>query len=220
MRRQLPAVRVEASATSERQILNAARAVFAEKGFHGSSVRDVARRAGVSIAGLYHHFPAKGALLERLIDSTMDELIAATERALRGARCPVEALTAAVAAQVRFHIVDQHGSFVGDTELRSLVSPGRERILRKRDRQQAFFDEAIEAGRAAGVFDVTDAQAAARAIVTMCTAVASWFHHGGQLKPDEVVERYCALARLMVGCAEPRHIVGALQSTNNDQEAK
>jgi Transcriptional regulator len=221
MRHEARGLRGEAESSSERQILDAALALFAEKGFHGSSVREVALRAGVSVAGLYHHFPSKGQLLEQLIDETMDALIVTTTQALQGhENDPVASLSAVVSAHVRFHIEFQRQSFVGNTELRSLVSPARERILRKRDRQSAFFDAAVTSGLEAGVFSVANPAEAARAIVTMCTAVATWFRHGRQLSADEVVGRYCALSLLMVGSREPPCASAATQASNNNQEAK
>jgi AcrR family transcriptional regulator len=186
--------------TSQRQILDAAVAAFAEKGFHGSTIRDIALRAGVSVPGLYHHFLSKGQLLERVMDDTMDALIETTERAVAESDDrPVERLQAIVAAHVRFHIEFQRESFVGNTELRSLTSPGRERIIRKRDRQRALFATAVNDGLQSGVFSVVYPVEATRGLVTMCTAVANWYRRDRPLTPDEIVKRYCALALLMVG---------------------
>src|SRR5881275_1301446 len=61
------------------QILEAALDTFAAKGYHGATIREIAGRANVSVAGLYHHFPSKQRLLERVMADTMDDLIAATE---------------------------------------------------------------------------------------------------------------------------------------------
>src|SRR5271156_655534 len=47
-------------------IVNAAREVFAEKGFHGTTTRDLAKAAGVSEALLYRHFPSKESLYEAM----------------------------------------------------------------------------------------------------------------------------------------------------------
>jgi AcrR family transcriptional regulator len=203
---------------SQRQILGAAVAAFAEKGFHGSTIRDIALRAGVSVPGLYHHFPSKARLLERIMDETMDALISATETAVANCdRQPADRLKAIVAAHVRFHIDFQRESFVGNTELRSLTSPGRERILRKRDRQRALFAAAVDEGLESGVFSVAYPVEATRAIVTMCTAVANWYRPNRPLKPEEIVRRYCALALLMVGYRATEE--GAPHpSSNNDEE--
>ncbi|MEJ5914537.1 TetR/AcrR family transcriptional regulator [Pseudokineococcus sp. 1T1Z-3] len=60
------------------EILDAALALFGESGYRGTSLRDVARRAGLSHPGLLHHFPRKEALLEGVL-RRRDELDAAAE---------------------------------------------------------------------------------------------------------------------------------------------
>lgn len=54
-------------------ILDATTAVFAESGFRGGSIRDIAERVGISQAGLLHHFASKNELLEAVLDHR-DEL--------------------------------------------------------------------------------------------------------------------------------------------------
>jgi AcrR family transcriptional regulator len=205
-----------ADRTTEQQILAAALEVFAKKGYHGSSIREIALVAGVSVPGLYHHFVSKRDLLERIMDDTMDRLIVTTLRAREAAGDdPVDRLGALVAAHVRFHIDFQSESFVGNTELRSLVSPGRERILRKRDRQRAIFDAAIDAGREAGVFTTAFPIETGRALVAMCTAVATWYRKDRELKPDEIVSRYRRLALQLVGCNAER-LAGRAEPAGRD----
>ncbi len=61
------------------RILTAAEALFAEKGFYGTSLRDIGQAVGIRNPSLLHHFPSKGALygavLER-IGATLDALVA------------------------------------------------------------------------------------------------------------------------------------------------
>jgi AcrR family transcriptional regulator len=61
---------IQAIATRQRrgQILDAAVLAFTERGFDGTSLRDVATRAGISHTGLLHHYPDKVALLEAVLD--------------------------------------------------------------------------------------------------------------------------------------------------------
>ncbi|HSN37229.1 MAG TPA: helix-turn-helix domain-containing protein, partial [Arthrobacter sp.] len=49
-------------------------ACFTENGYHGTTIRQVATRAGLSVPGLYHHFPSKQALLVALDAEAMKEL--------------------------------------------------------------------------------------------------------------------------------------------------
>ena len=50
-------------AIKQQHILDAAARVFAEKGFHAASVKDVAQAAGVAQGSIYNHFENKAALL-------------------------------------------------------------------------------------------------------------------------------------------------------------
>jgi AcrR family transcriptional regulator len=62
-----------ASGGRREQVVAAGLAVFSASGFHGGSVRDIARRAGLSQAGLLHHFPSKEHLL-RAVLARRDEI--------------------------------------------------------------------------------------------------------------------------------------------------
>jgi AcrR family transcriptional regulator len=59
--------------TRER-VVGAALETFAEQGFAGSSVRDIARKARIRVSSLYHYFPSKEALYEAVLAKLQDEV--------------------------------------------------------------------------------------------------------------------------------------------------
>ncbi len=63
-------------------ILKAAAALFASQGYTGTSIRDVARAAGTSVAGLYYYVRSKEELLYRICDRSFSVLLDALERDL------------------------------------------------------------------------------------------------------------------------------------------
>lgn len=192
--------RAERTLSINEEILLAALTCFLEKGYAGTSVRDIANRAGISVPGLYHHYPSKAVLLERLMDKTMDDLNSQTGGALERARPDaLDRFTAVVMAHVRFHCERPEESFIGNSELRSLSGPTRDTVMAKRDRQQAYFNQVIEEGIEAGIFDVRHPHIAAVALASMCTAVATWYRRDGELAPDDVVALYRDLALDLVG---------------------
>lgn len=65
-------------------ILVVAKVLFADKGFHGVSVDEIARRVGVSPAVLYQHFTSKEALYEGVLDSMAAPRETYVEAALNG----------------------------------------------------------------------------------------------------------------------------------------
>jgi AcrR family transcriptional regulator len=189
-----------ATLPSDEQILRAAIECFVQKGYHGTTIRDVATRAGLSVPGLYHHVPSKMALLERLVDDTMDDLVEHTWIALEEAPPdPVERFSAVVVAHVRYHCDRPEESFVVNSELRSLSADSLRRVVSKRDRQQGFFEQVVVDGVEAGVFDSDHPHDVALAIVTMCTSVATWYHRDGPMQAEEIVRIYRDLALRTTG---------------------
>lgn len=187
------------------QILRCAMLCFVELGYQGTSVRQIANRVGLSVPGLYHYFPSKLAILEELIDHTMDDLICLTERSLDDAgKGAIDQFVAVVRAHVQFLCDRPEESFIGNTELRSLSEDGARRTVEKRDRQQRILDDVLQAGVDAEVFHVRTPREASRAIVTMCTAVATWYHRDGEMSAAQIVDVYQDLALTTVGCAS-RH---------------
>lgn len=69
----------EARATRDR-ILDAAEALFAERGLDGVAVRDIAARVGLNAASLYNHFPGKEALYEAVLERGIQPLLAVIAR--------------------------------------------------------------------------------------------------------------------------------------------
>ena len=105
----------------EAGILDAALAVMAEHGYHGTSVRDIAERAGVSPAALYHHFTSKQQVLATIMERGIKALLERTHAALADAGDePAARLRALVDVQVLFHLQDQRGTLLGTSELRAL----------------------------------------------------------------------------------------------------
>jgi len=183
-------------------IRKAALAVFCEQGFAGSSIRELAASANMSVAGIYHHFPSKLDILFDLMTRTMERLVERTSRALDEAAADAGSrLVAAVRAHVRFHMEERAASYVYNTELRSLDARRREKIVAQRDAYQRTWFEIVSEGQRRGEFDIDDAAAVTRALLTMCTAVYSWYRKDGPSSQDEIADFYAEMAQRMVGHA-------------------
>jgi AcrR family transcriptional regulator len=178
----------------------AALQLFWERGYHGTSVRQISRAADTAVANVYHYFPRKLDILYEIIDGAQTALQRSTQSAIeQAAEDPVSQLVAVVSAHVRFHVEYQRESFIGNSEMRSLPPSMVRRYIDKRDTQQAMFERPIDAGIETGVFRVPHPREAVLGMVTMCTSVALWYRPDGDFTPDEVVEHFTQLALQMVG---------------------
>lgn len=180
--------------------LAAALALFAERGYEGASIREIAARAGLSVPGLYHHYPSKQALLVGLTRVVMADLLERSRRALAEAGpAPREQFDAVVESLLRFHMFRRDQAFVASTEMRSMEPQAREDYVALRDEQQRMLDEIVREGVRSGDFRTRYPEDASRAVTTMCVAVASWYRPDGPLSPRELVDRYLEIARGTVG---------------------
>src|SRR5262245_52660894 len=89
-------------ATAAERILRAAVALFRERGYHGSSMRTLARALRMEAASLYYHFKSKQEILFAILDRTLDDLLAGVGRAVASADGPEARLRAAGRVHVRF----------------------------------------------------------------------------------------------------------------------
>jgi len=70
-----PKTQEEKSDASTRKALKAALSLFSRKGYRATSMRQIARRCGLSVGNLYHHFGSKEAIFQRLIDQYWEVLL-------------------------------------------------------------------------------------------------------------------------------------------------
>ncbi|MDF3308977.1 TetR/AcrR family transcriptional regulator [Rhodococcus sp. T2V] len=185
------------------KVLAAALAAFVEKGYDGASIREIASRAGLSVPGLYHHYPSKQALLVGLTNVVMRDLLDRSRAAVSEAGpTPGERFDAVIESLLRFHMFRREQAFVASRETRSMEPESRRAYIALRDEQQEMLDDIVRDGVAAGHFRTPFPQDASRAVVTMCVAVSTWYREDGPLSPDELVERYLAIARSAVGASD------------------
>ncbi|MDQ6522916.1 TetR family transcriptional regulator [Nocardioides sp. LHD-245] len=185
-------------------VLNAAIDNFTVLGYHGTSMRDIARATSMTVASIYHYFPSKQEILQEIMTSTMNDVIALTRAELLNAGSePADQLEALVHAWILFHTSRQREALIGSSELRSLEQDGRAVVVRLRDEQERMFRDVIVRGVEMGVFATPYPRDAARAVINMGYSIAWWYHEGGGVSPEDMAKRYVDIA-LGVVRAVPR----------------
>lgn len=176
-------------------VLRSAIANFTELGYHGTSMRDIARDADVTVASIYHHFPSKQEILQEIMATSLSDVISSTRNALMGAgSSAADQLQALMRAWIEFHTTRQAEALIGASEIRSLDGNGRKLVVALRDEQERMFRDVVARGVEIGEFATPYPLEAARAVINMGVSVASWYRPGGGITPDEMAQRYCELA--------------------------
>lgn len=175
-------------------VLTAALESILDTGYHGASIRDVARRAGMSVPGLYHHYASKQDMLAAVLDFTMRDVLARSKAALAEGETAGDRFCLLVECLTLYHSHRRELAFVGSSELRRLEPGNRTYIVAMRNQVQSLVDEQVDAAVKDGTFRANSPHLAARAVVTMCTAVAAWYRAGGPVPPEELAEQYVGFA--------------------------
>ncbi|MBW0102881.1 TetR family transcriptional regulator [Pseudonocardia sp. KRD291] len=184
-------------------VLTAALEEFLDTGYHGATVRGIAARAGLSVSGIYHYYPSKQAMLVRILDLTMTDLLVRAESARAQGHDPVERFGLLVENLALFHTHRKELGFVGATEMRSFEAGNREKIAELRTVQQRMVDREVTHAVREGRFRSDRPHEAARAVVTMCTALPTWWRRDGPLSPEQVAEQYVGFALELMGRRGP-----------------
>jgi AcrR family transcriptional regulator len=175
-------------------VLAAAITVFVRTGYHGATMRSIARRAEMSVPGVYHHYRGKQTLLVTTLDLSMDDLTWRVLAAAAEGRDGISRVRLMVEALALFHTHRWELAFIGASEMRSLEPANRQRIAELRNDVQHLLDEAIDQAVAEGSLGTPSPRHAGRAIATMCTSLPQWFHLGGPTSPEQIAAEYARFA--------------------------
>jgi len=175
-------------------VLAAAITAFVRTGYHGATMRSIARRAGMSVPGVYHHYRGKQTLLVTTLDLSMDDLTWRVLAAGTEGRDGISRVRLMVEALALFHTHRWELAFIGASEMRSLEPANRRRIAELRNDVQYLLDEAIDQAIAEGSLGTPSPKHAGRAIATMCTSLPQWFHLGCPTSPEQIAAEYARFA--------------------------
>lgn len=184
-------------------ILTTARDLFYEVGFHGTTVRDIATRVGVTVPALYYHHANKEAILSALLDRSISSVIRRCEQALSEAgEDPASRFRNLIECLV-LYVANHRKSAAMDAEIRALSPAVRKLYRLQRRRVLLMVTDTIDRGVSAGVFEVTSPADTGRALLGMIQAITLWFSpEGGRLTAPELAERYVDIAERTVGLRE------------------
>lgn len=171
-------------------ITSAAIDLFFTQGYFATSISTIARACDIQKASIYYHFPSKEALLFSIMTTTMDDLMEFLQGNLAGLARVEERMRAAVRSHVSFHLNRQKETFIASSELRGLSPEHLHVIVAMRDSYESIFQDLIQTGIGQGVFSPGDVPILSYAILTLCTAGASWFKPEGRLSVDAIAGIY------------------------------
>ncbi len=173
--------------TSLEQIIEESARLFAQKGYFGASMDDIAQAVGVRKSSLYHHIRSKESILQWIVSEAMVKNLDAMRPILADETTSyADKLKALVAAHLRIGAANSNEITVLLHGFRALAPNAQEPLVAQMREYEEGFMGIIRGGMAAGEFRQVDVKLIAYDILGRLNWVFRWYHPGGRLSLDEI----------------------------------
>jgi AcrR family transcriptional regulator len=180
---------IQAGTLSRReQIVEGAAALFSKRGYHATTVRDIAEAAGLLSGSLYTHIRSKEDLLHDIVMQAAGRFLEDLEAVVRGGGNPRQKLRAAMRAHIRVVAADVQAARVFHHEWRALTGERLSQVIRLRDRYEDLWEGIVRELPGAA-----DPKLARLLVLSAANWVHTWYDPAGPLDPEEVADGFTDL---------------------------
>lgn len=172
------------------QIIKVAQNMFREKGYAGTSMRDLANAVGIEAASLYNHIKSKEDLLLHIcLDVSQDFFDALDE--IKDVEMPAaEKLTLVIEKHVTIVTQNLDGAAVFLHEWRFLQKDNFNRLKNIRKRYRAEFQKIVQAGVEEGVFKNINPKLYSLSVLSALNWIYDWYNPEGELSPTDLAKQF------------------------------
>jgi TetR/AcrR family transcriptional regulator, cholesterol catabolism regulator len=186
------------------EVYTAALRLFRQKGYHATSMQDIAAAVGLYKGSLYHYIGSKEELLVQVFERAMGGVLGDVERIVAdGSLPPSTQLRLVVEAHVQAVAENLDALTVYLHEFRALAGESLVRVRAQRERYRELVAAIVERGVGLGEFATPDAGIATLGLLGMCNWVAQWYRPAGRLSAGQIGAYFADLALEGLKRAQP-----------------
>lgn len=179
----------EAVVERKDQVLRAAEVLFSQRGFHASSVRDIAEALNLKGGSLYAHMEGKEDLLWEIVSAAADRFFEATDPILSGPLVPTEKLRRLIQAHVRVITSNLEAASCYLNEWRNLGDERRRAFAARRDQYEETVRHLVLDCIREGTFAAVDEKFATLLILSSMNWIYQWYRPNGPMTPDDIARK-------------------------------
>jgi TetR/AcrR family transcriptional regulator, cholesterol catabolism regulator len=175
-------------------ILRTSARIFAEKSYHSTSMRDISRATGASLAGLYHYCKSKDELLFLIQDHCFGRVLARLEERIKDVDDPFEKLRIFIDNHLSFFAANMAEMKVLSHEAESLEGDLHKHISTKKERYAKLARKILrEIQEQQPASDRVDPTVATYALFGMMNWIYNWYDPAGKIKVAHLVDNVTRL---------------------------
>lgn len=179
-------------------VLDTALTLFAQRGYHGTPLSDIADALGIRTPSLYNHMGSKQDLLATILLRTMDDVLADFRAAVAGRETPADRLHAATRVYALRHATHRRDALVVNRDAASVEDPERGLVRDRRREHERAVRSVIAEGVRTGEFHAGNPALASFAILEMGVSIARWFRDDGPRTAEQVADEHAEYALRIV----------------------
>lgn len=173
------------------QLLGIACRLFSERGFNGTSLRDIAEEAKVTKAALYYHFPNKESLFAKIVLESLEALVNQVKEACLEAKTPEAKVRAFMLTTAENYQHNREAWTASSNAFRTHGdSPSKAKAVALRDQYEKLLRGFIREGIESGHFRQVDPAMAGRVLLASVNSMSRWHNLKGKLTPPLVVDQF------------------------------
>jgi AcrR family transcriptional regulator len=172
------------------EILNIACRLFSQKGYHGTTIRDISEACGILSGSLYAHINSKEDLLYEITERGARAFLESLRPIAEGEGSATDKLRQAMRAHVRVIERNLEAATVFFHEWKALSEERHGAIHKMRDEYEALWARILREGMESGEFRITDEKFARLLILSAGNWVYQWYRPEGGLTADEIANRF------------------------------
>lgn len=167
--------------------------LFAQQGYHATSMRDIGKKVGVHAGSLYVHIDSKEDLLEAIVYHIMERSEQDMAEVLAGDGTPTEQLREVAARDLKLIGENKEFATVFFHEWRNLSEPRQQAVVASRDRWEEGLRSIIVKGIETGEFRDVDPRTTSIALISILNWSYVWYSPHGDLSTEELADRFTGL---------------------------
>jgi len=176
------------------KLIIAARKLFYEKGYHATSLKDLAKEIGTATSIIYYYFKNKEELLLRIYEGTLDETIDDLSKIAESDMTTTEKMTEIIKYHGRFAMENQTWSKIFFEEESALPYDFQKSILKKKQQYNKIIEDIYSKGIKEGVFKPTpDLRIIVNSILGMYIWAYKWYRPDRGDDPEKIAQQMADL---------------------------
>jgi AcrR family transcriptional regulator len=175
--------------TRREEIIRVAARLFATKGYHATTLTEIAKELGFTKPALYYHVRDKEDILREIVNQIMEPMETASKVG-RSSLSPREKIKEIVKILVKFGAERKETTLIAFEEVKILPKRTRDAIRRRQKEVEQSLQEVLSEGVDKGDFEVSDVKVASFAILGATNWVYRWYQPRGKLTPERIAEQF------------------------------